>query len=46
MGGNGDDEKKSKNPSVHVTAWQMQSGDEMIIANRLSEILQSAPATS
>ncbi|HUZ94438.1 MAG TPA: aminotransferase class V-fold PLP-dependent enzyme, partial [Edaphobacter sp.] len=46
VGGNGDDEKKSKNPAVEVTAWQMQSGDELIIANRLSEILQSAPSAS
>ena len=46
VGGNGDDEKKSKNPTVEVTAWQMQSGDELIIANRLSEILQSAPAAA
>ena len=46
MGDNGDDEKKSKNSAVEVTAWQMQSGDELIIANRLSEILQSAPSAS
>jgi L-seryl-tRNA(Ser) seleniumtransferase len=46
VGGSDDDEKTPKNPTVEVTAWQMQSGDEMIIANRLSEILQSAPVAS
>jgi L-seryl-tRNA(Ser) seleniumtransferase len=47
MGGNGDDDvKKPKNPTVELTAWQLQPGDEMIIANRLSEILQSAPSVS
>jgi L-seryl-tRNA(Ser) seleniumtransferase len=46
VGGSDDDEKTPKNPTVEVTAWQMQSGDEMIIANRLSEILQSAPIAS
>ena len=47
MGGNGDDEtKKPKNPTVELTPWQLQPGDEMIIANRLSEILRSAPSAS
>jgi L-seryl-tRNA(Ser) seleniumtransferase len=46
VGGNGDDEKKPKNPTVEVTAWQMQAGDEMIIANRIAEILQSPPTAS
>jgi L-seryl-tRNA(Ser) seleniumtransferase len=46
MGGNGDDEKNPTNPTVGLTAWQLQSGDEMIIASRLSEILQSAPTAS
>jgi L-seryl-tRNA(Ser) seleniumtransferase len=47
MGGNGDDEaNKPKNPTVELTPWQLQPGDEMIIANRLSEILQSAPSAS
>jgi L-seryl-tRNA(Ser) seleniumtransferase len=44
VGGNGDDDaKKPQNPTIEVTAWQMQAGDEMIIANRVSEILQSPP---
>ncbi len=47
VGGNGDDDaQRPTNPTVEVTAWQLQAGDELIIASRLSEILQSAPSAS
>lgn len=46
LAGDGDSKRASQNPTIWVTAWMMKSGQESVIAKRLSEILKSGAKAS
>src|SRR6185437_15602139 len=46
LAGDGDSKRSSQNPTIWVTAWMMQPGQENVIAERLSEILKSGAKAS